>query len=415
MTICFIADMRSSIARSWIEYFITAGHNVHVVSTFPCAADAVPGGTTHVAGAPFTGVSNETRGVTGTAALVKFHLNNRDLLGRCTFWGWNALYLPSRCLALAAAVKRIVEDVRPDLLHCLRIPIEGELGALVNFHPLFVSVWGNDFTLYADRFRSHSLLTTFALKRTDGLLADTTIDINRARQRGLAGDVPTLRVPGCGGVRADIFYPGRPTLNICKRLGIQPGGPVIVNPRGFRPYVRNDVFFSAIPRILRACPEARFVGVGLSGWKHAEQWIQRYGVSSSVTLTGSLTSTEMAELFNLASVSVSPAEHDGTPNTLLEAMACGCFPVCGDLPAIREWIHAGENGLLFDPADPEALATCVIDALRSDKMRHQGARVNTEMIKSSADYDTCMPKAEMFYEQVACRVRSARGIAVCAG
>ena len=35
--------------------------------------------------------------------------------------------------------------------------------------------------------------------------------------------------------------------------------------------------------------------------------------------------------------------HDGTPNTLLEGMACGCLPVAGDLDSIREWLKPGQR------------------------------------------------------------------------
>lgn len=44
----------------------------------------------------------------------------------------------------------------------------------------------------------------------------------------------------------------------------------------------------------------------------------------------------MAYLFRLADVTVSLSEDDGTPNTLLEAVACGCFPIAGDIESVRE-------------------------------------------------------------------------------
>jgi hypothetical protein len=53
-------------------------------------------------------------------------------------------------------------------------------------------------------------------------------------------------------------------------------------------------------------------------------------------------------------------DQDGTPNSLLEAMAAGAIPVCSDLPSIREWIEPGRNGFLAAFSDPLAVA----DALR---------------------------------------------------
>jgi glycosyltransferase involved in cell wall biosynthesis len=59
-------------------------------------------------------------------------------------------------------------------------------------------------------------------------------------------------------------------------------------------------------------------------------------------------------------VSVSITDQDGTPNSLLEAMAAGAIPVCSDLPSIRDWIEPGRNGFLAAFNDPLAVA----DALR---------------------------------------------------
>jgi glycosyltransferase involved in cell wall biosynthesis len=99
-------------------------------------------------------------------------------------------------------------------------------------------------------------------------------------------------------------------------------------------------------------------------------------------------------------VSVSPSMHDGTPNTLLEAMACGCFPIAGDLESIREWLVRGETGLIIDPADDEGLAWAILRALQDDGLRQTAARRNIEVIRQRADYPACMQQAEGFYRQV---------------
>ena len=78
-------------------------------------------------------------------------------------------------------------------------------------------------------------------------------------------------------------------------------------------------------------------------------------------------------IFRSAAVLVSPSTHDGTPNTLLEGMACGCFPVAGDLESIREWITPGVNGLLVDPSDADALAEAILSALDQPELRAKAA------------------------------------------
>ena len=109
---------------------------------------------------------------------------------------------------------------------------------------------------------------------------------------------------------------------------------------------------------------------------------------------------QMADVYRRAAVLVSPSVHDGTPNTLLEGMACGCFPVAGDLESIREWITDGENGLLIDPTDPVELAESIVRGLKNKNLREQAAGLNTKRIANGAEYNACMSQASMFYERI---------------
>jgi glycosyltransferase involved in cell wall biosynthesis len=138
----------------------------------------------------------------------------------------------------------------------------------------------------------------------------------------------------------------------------------------------------------------------MAGLPEAEDWVRRLGVEAAVELLEPRPHARMAEIFHSAQVAVSPSTHDGTPNTLLEAMACGCFPVAGDLESIREWITPGENGLLIDPGDPQALARATLSALEDAALRARALKQNARLIAERAEYRRCMAQAEAFYTQI---------------
>jgi len=117
-------------------------------------------------------------------------------------------------------------------------------------------------------------------------------------------------------------------------------------------------------------------------------------------LLASLPHIEMAGLFRSAQVVVSPTTHDGTPNTLLEALACGCFPVAGDLESIREWIIPGENGLLVDAGDPIALAAAILRGLNEPALRRQAAERNAVIIAERAEYRRNLARVAEFYKKI---------------
>jgi len=399
MRLAYVADGRSPISRSWMTHFIEAGHEVHMVSTFDCqpldglaslgfmpvafsrARRAVDDGA--------TATSGPARRVIG----VRLMTTLRDWLGPLTIG-------PS-----ARRLGGMLREIKPDLVHAMRIPFEGILAATSDPEaPLLISSWGNDFTLHATSNPVLGRQTRAAMARADGLHADCQRDLRLAWKWGFPRNRLQIVLPGAGGVRREVFYPaGQPDkqdVSRRSRLADLPDStPVVINPRGLRAYVRNDTFFKAVPLILQSHPTAVFVCPGMGGASAAQSWVNRLGIAAHVKLWTRLTAQEMADVFRRAAVAVSPSEHDGTPNTLLEAMACGCFPVAGDLESVREWIEPGVNGLLVNPADPASVARAVSDVLSDEGMRKEAARRNQQIIADRADYARVMVAAESFYRQ----------------
>jgi glycosyltransferase involved in cell wall biosynthesis len=90
---------------------------------------------------------------------------------------------------------------------------------------------------------------------------------------------------------------------------------------------------------------------------------QSLGVADRVEFTGLLNTLELARAYRRSALFVSVPESDGTSVSLLEAMAAGCLPVLADLPANREWVREGENGLLVAGDTSAALVDALAQAL----------------------------------------------------
>lgn len=384
MRILFVADGRSPIALNWIRYFVERGDDVFLASTFACRPE-LPLRGMEIAPVAFSGVktapeagSPPKRGMWG-ASTLKLRTVIRQWLGPLT------VFRASRRL------RRFIEQVKPDIIHAMRIPYEGMLAAdAAGLAPLLVSVWGNDFTLHAPATPLMRHYTEWTLKVADALHADCQRDIRLGKQLGFDPARPTLAAPGNGGIRLDAFHP--PPL--------PQSAPLVVNPRGFRAYIRNDAFFASIPLVLKERPDARFACAAMAGAREALETVTRLGVESAVELLPARPHAQMADLFRAAAVVVSPSTHDGTPNTLLEAMACGCLPVAGDLESIREWIKPGENGLLVNPGDPQALAAAILRGLNDPALRKQAAEKNAVIIAERAEYARNMARAAGLYEKL---------------
>jgi glycosyltransferase involved in cell wall biosynthesis len=399
MRLLFIADGRSPIAVNWIRYFAESEDEVHLISTFPCKVDL-----------PLASYSDISVAFSG-ATRSSNQLSNRKPPGGAGGIGLRTMIRhwlgPFTVVPSARRLQARVETIEPDLIHAMRIPFEGMLAATMDpAAPLIVSVWGNDFTLHAPASPFMGNLTRRTLFQADGLHADCRRDRRLAMEWGYSEEQPVTVLPGGGGIRADVFSPRQQGVNGKREkafsflANLPEGADIVVNPRGFRAYVRNDTFFKAIPLILAEKPNTRFLCPAMAGEKQAEAWLEKLRISHAVRLLPRLSQDEMAALLQHAHVTVSPSEHDGTPNTLLETMACGSFPVSGDLESIREWIEDGVNGLLIDPEDPKELAMSVLNVLDDQELRKEAAARNMKIIEQRASYERVMLEARSFYLQV---------------
>ena len=76
--------------------------------------------------------------------------------------------------------------------------------------------------------------------------------------------------------------------------------------------------------------------------------VEQLNLTENVEFAGWVNNEKNVEYYSKAKLFVSIPESDATSISLLEAMAYGCIPVLSDLPANREWIDDGKNGIIVN-------------------------------------------------------------------
>jgi glycosyltransferase involved in cell wall biosynthesis len=111
---------------------------------------------------------------------------------------------------------------------------------------------------------------------------------------------------------------------------------------------------------------------------------QERGVAADVRLIGWTSDADVEGLFALAGAFAYPSLYEGFGLPVLEAMARGVPVACADRSSLPE--VAGDAALLFDPADPAAIARAIerllgdheLAATLAEKGRRQAARFTWE-------------------------------------
>ena len=329
-------------------------------------------------------------------------LRQLDSTAGLPFWTRGKLRWPF----WARAVRRTVLDLQPDVLHAHQVATGGWLGAATGYHPLLVTAWGSDLMVGARRSLPQRMLARWVLRRADYV---TCVSQGLAEAAlGLGAGAGRLEVAPWG-VDTAVYHPSEDRAALRRRLGLG-DGPVLLSVRSVKPVYNPLDIARAVLKVLGECPHAQFVirshnsDSGLLG--QFREIVRAGGAESSVRYVGDLSDErDIADLYRAADVAVSVPSSDGTPSSVLEALACGAVPVVSDLPSLLEWVEPGRDALVVPVHDLEALSAGIVRLLSEEGLCRSMAASGAELVRRRADSRVWMRRYEEIYEGLATSYR----------
>jgi glycosyltransferase involved in cell wall biosynthesis len=100
-------------------------------------------------------------------------------------------------------------------------------------------------------------------------------------------------------------------------------------------------------------------------------------------------------------VVLTPSLVDGTPNAMLEAMACGSLPIVSPLDSITPLVSGEDNVLFARNLYPDEIARAVVRAMTDDELVTRCAWANRTVVESFADRGRIRVEVRQLYERLA--------------
>lgn len=367
MRICYSANGESIHTQRWVNYFASRGHEVHLISSRFTEK--------------FMGYDNRVQ----MHPLVK-------LLPR--IWGLSG-YLSG--MLWLFQIRKIVREIKPDIVDAHFLVVPGYLGVASGFHPLILTAWGSDILITPKQNPILRLLTKQAIKRADCIICVSLVLKRELLSLGAAPE-KTHIIPM--GIDVQKFSPKPKDLVLLQTLGIA-DSPVVISVRNLKPIYDVETLIRAIPRVLQEVPKTKFI-IGGEGEQRSflESKAQALGVSDSVRFVGWIPHDELPKYLVSSDVYVSSALSDSLGVSTLEAKASGLPVVVGDLPAIREWTTDGDDGFIFPLGDYQALAESVVHLLKDESLRKRVGKAGRSVVMEKAEYKEQMTKVEEIYQEL---------------
>lgn len=253
-------------------------------------------------------------------------------------------------------IKKIVEKIRPDILHGQFLSDYGYYAAALNYHPLVVSVWGSDLLIYPWLNSSCKKRIEQVVARADRITVGAeylkSMLISRFKVKKTDISIVTL------GVKNGIFGSKKPRdiLRTRNKYNVKKNERVIFSPRNMGQVYGILQIIDAIPAVLKKYPETIFIFA--SGYadpkylKMAEDRVKAAGIGKNVRIIRSIINVrDLALLYSSSDIFISASFSDAVSVSVMEGMLSDSVPLLSDIDANKELVKNGRNGFLFKSGD----------------------------------------------------------------
>lgn len=311
---------------------------------------------------------------------------------------------PGLALGMHIKIGRLLKKLKPQILHTYNLAtIEYAITAALVGVPVRVHAeHGRDASDPQGKNWKHNLLRRLLVPAIDCF-----IPVSRDLQQWLthAAGVPDHKNRLiANGVDTDRFHP----LDAAS-TGEQDAGPLFVlGTVGRVQDVKNHLGLIDAFLCLRnqlPAPEQSRLRLSIVGdgplMPALKKKVEQYGLQEVVWLPGAR--SDIGQIMQTFSVFVLPSLAEGTPLTILEAMATGLPVVATRVGGIPDIVRDQQSGLLVPPNEPNALANALATYWHDRQRCRQHGKAGLEYVKHHASIAVTVESYTKLYDEISLR------------
>lgn len=351
MRICLFADGESIHTQRWCQHFFDNGHDVHLIT--------------------FKNINILNINV--------HYIKGVDI--NVSGGNWKVVLKYKQ-------VKEIIKKIQPQVLHSLYATSYGFVGALSGFHPYIVTPLGTDILISPNQSFIYRAILKYVFKKAD-VITSMAPHLKSA----------ILKFGGKKEKITDILFGINTAIfNKDKRI-LSEKEFVICSTRNFEPVYNIPHFLNAIALLKDKISKLKVNIIGYGSLKDdLIQLSKDLKIDHIVNFYGKVSQSKVVEVLNQSHVFVSVSLSDGNSLSLIEAMACGTYPVVTDILANRQWITDGVNGSFVNINDVGGLEQCLENSYKNYNSIIDKALIESDkIIAQKGTWNANMTKMEEIY------------------
>lgn len=349
MKICFIAPADSYHTIKWCNWFHGRGHDIHVVS--------------------FTGSAID--GVTVHSLNTGIDVHGSD-------------FSKLKYLKYAGEIKRIVEQINPDVINVHYATSYGTVVALSGLKGYALSVWGSDIYDFPNRSILHKAMLKFSLRRAKYIFS-TSNAMAEETQKYTEKKIEITPF----GVDMELFSPDK------RERDTFDGEFVVGTVKALTQKYGIEYLLKAVAIIKNECPQIpiklRIAGKG----SHEEAYKNlalSLGIDDITTWLGFIPQGQAAKEWANMDVGIVASILESFGVSVVEAQACGTPVVISDVPGLMEATSPGQTSVVVPRRDERALADTIIKLYNDPILRKKLGTEGRRFVETNYELNQCFEK-----------------------
>lgn len=299
-----------------------------------------------------------------------------------------------------AFLVRFFRTFRPHIVHThtAKAGTIGRLAAWLTGVPVVVHTYhGHVFHGYFGKpLTALFLAVERSLARSTSRLLTVSESVKRELERyriGRPGQLTVLTL----GLDLDRFLHCEPRAGEFRReLGVADQLPLVGIVARLVPIKRHEDFIAASALVAARIPDALFLVIG-DGERRAalEALVRRQGLADRVRFLG--WRYDLDRIYADLDVVVLTSANEGSPVSLIEAMAAACPVVATDVGGVPDLVEHGVNGVLGPAGDPAATAEAVFTLLADPQRRRAMGGAGRMRVRDAYGLDRLVSDMDRLY------------------
>lgn len=298
-------------------------------------------------------------------------------------------------------VRRKFKELKCDLIDAGFIQRDGFIAALSGIKRFCLTTWGSDVLLIPKTSAILRFITAYTIRRSAMVYSDSNVVRNEVMAIGGVPKERTVVFPQLG-VDVSRFNPAAANDEFRREMGYAAGDIVIICTRSFEKKYNIIGLVEAVDELRRLTNAPFKVLLIGRGETHDQitQAVTRLGLEAYIKIVGYVRNDLLPGYLASSDISASPSLTDGTPLSLLEAMACGLPLVMTDVASYHDWVVDGENGFLVPIGDAKMMAARLCHLVEDVGLRRRMGTLNRQVAEERADIKKNYFRLEHVYRYI---------------